>query len=144
MVPVTVLAQEQTDSPLLINEIQVANNDLYLDHANCYGGWIEIYNPSSTNQPLRNMYVSDGVNETRLLANHGSVPAKGFKVLWFDHHFNSGSFGSYSRLQMSFKLDPEGGTISLLNTDKSLITSVSYPPAIPRCSWARTQDGGEE
>ena len=144
LVPVTVLAQEQTDSPLLINEIQVANNDLYLDHANCYGGWIEIYNPSSTNQPLRNMYVSDGVNETRLLANHGSVPAKGFKVLWFDHHFNSGSFGSYSRLQMSFKLDPEGGTISLLNTDKSLITSVSYPPAIPRCSWARTQDGGEE
>lgn len=144
MLSVPVLAQEQADTALLINEVQVSNIDQYLDKANCYGGWIEIYNPSSTDKSLRNLYITDGVNETRLLSAHGNVPANGYKVLWFDHHYSTGNYGTYARAQIPFKLDAEGGTISLLDTDRTLISSVSYPPALPRCSWARTRDGGEE
>ncbi|MCR5533962.1 MAG: CotH kinase family protein [Bacteroidaceae bacterium] len=142
--PVFAYSQEPSDCPLVINEVQVANIDQYLDNANCYGGWIELYNPSDADQQLRGMYLTDGVNETRLLTAHGSVPAHGYKVLWFDHYYTTGDYGTYSRMQMNFKLEYEGGTISLLASDRSVIASVDYPPAVPRCSWARIQDGGEE
>lgn len=144
LLPVIVFAQEQNEPKLIINEIQVANLDQYLDNANCYGGWIEIYNPTSTTQSLSGMYLTDGVNQKQLLSSHGIVHAKGFCVLWFDHNSAAGNYGTNSRLQVPYKLESDGGTISLLASDKSVISSVSYPPAIPRCSWARIQDGGDE
>ena len=136
-------AQEVTDSALVINEVQVSNIDQYLDDANCYGGWIELYNPTSASQPLRGLFLSDGVSEKRLLATYGSVPAKGYKVLWFGHDSSSGNYGTAAKTQIPFKLEPEGGTISLLTSDKQVISSVTYPSGVPRCSWARTEDGGE-
>ena len=142
--PICTLAQEKTDTTLIINEVQVANLDQYLDNANCYGGWIELYNPSSVAVPLKGMYLSDGVNELRFLSSHGNVPAKGFRTLWFDHYYTDGNYGNNSRLQVPYKLEYEGGTISLLASDKSVVASVAYPPAVPRCSWARIQDGKEE
>jgi hypothetical protein len=145
LLPITmVLAQEKADTTLIINEVQVANLDQYLDNANCYGGWVELYNPSSVAIPLSGMYLSDGVNQSRLLSSHGSVPARGFKTIWFDHYYADGNYGAKSRLQMPFKLDYEGGIIRLLASDNSVISSVAYPPAYPRCSWARVRDGAEE
>ena len=144
LMPISVFAQETTDSTLVINEVQVANLDQYLDNANCYGGWVEFYNPTSVAIALKGMYLSDGVNELRFLSSHGNVPAKGFKTIWFDHYQTSGNYGNTSRLQIPYKLEYEGGTISLLASDKSVISSVAYPPAIPRCSWARVQDGKDE
>jgi len=140
----TLLSQETTDTTLVINEIQVANLDQYLDNANCYGGWIELYNPASKAVLLSSMHISDGVNDFRLSALHGNVPAKGFKTIWFDHYYSNGNYGSNARRQVPFKLEYEGGTISLLASDKSVLSSVTYPPAVPRCSWARTEDGGSE
>ena len=137
------LAQENADSTLKINEIQAANIDQYLDYANCYGGWIELYNPTSTDIALRGMYITDGETEFRFQSTNGSVPAKGFKTLWFGHSTTEGTYGTNARLQIPFKLESEGGTISLLASDKSVVTSEDYPPATPRCSWARTTDGGE-
>lgn len=144
LLPACLLAQETTGTTLVINEIQVANLDQYLDNANCYGGWVEFYNPTSEVISLKGMYLTDGVNELRFLSSHGNVPAKGFKTVWFDHYQTDGNYGTSSRLQIPYKLECEGGIISLLASDKSVISSVSYPPAVPRCSWARVQDGGEE
>ena len=142
--PTFVLAQEEADTTLVINEVQVANLDQYLDNANCYGSWVEFYNPSSVAIALKGMYLSDGVNETRLLSSHGTVPARGFKTVWFGHYQTEGNYGNSSRLQIPYKLETEGGTISLLNTDKTVASSVTYPPSVPRCSWARVKDGAEE
>ncbi len=142
--PAFVWAQDTATPELYINEIQVANFDQYLDNANCYGSWIELYNPSSQIVSLGNHYLVDGKNEYKLPAAIGKVPAGGFKVLWFDHHYSEGNYGTGSRAQIPFKLDTDGGTISLLNADRAVISSVSYPPCIARCSWARTMDGAEE
>ena len=144
LLPAMVPAQEQADASLIINEVQVANLDQYLDNANCYGSWIELYNPTNTAISLQGMYLSDGVNEMKFVAAHGSVPANKFKAFWFDHHYSEGNYGNNARRQIPFKLEYEGGTISLLSADKSVISSVTYPQAVPRCSWARTQDGGDE
>ena len=73
-VPVLATAQEADIPALFINEVQVANLDQYLDNANCYGAWIELYNPSSEDIALQGMYLSDGEN-THRLSGQGSVPA---------------------------------------------------------------------
>ena len=142
--PAFILAQETADTTLIINEVQVANLDQFLDNANCYGSWIEIYNPNDTAISLAGMHLSDGVNDMRFQSAHGNVPANGFKAFWFNHHYSEGNYGSNARRQVPYKLEPEGGTISLLASDLSVISTVDYPPSIARCSWARTQDGGDE
>ena len=144
LLPAAVLAQETDITPLIINEVQVANIDQFLDNANCYGSWIELYNPNDTAISVSGFHLTDGVNGIRLQSAHGNVPANGFKTFWFDHYYSEGNYGSNARRQIPYKLDSEGGTISLLAADSTVISSVDYPPSISRCSWARTQDGGDE
>ncbi len=144
MFSIIVSAQNGTEQTLIINEVQVANLDQFLDNSNCYGSWIELYNPTPASISLAGMYISDGVNDFRIQSAQGSIPANGFKTFWFDHYYSEGNYGSNARRQVPYKLEYEGGTISLLASDMSVISSVNYPPAVPRCSWARTQDGGEQ
>ncbi len=139
-----VMAQETADTVLIVNEVQSANIDQYLDNANCYGGWIELYNPMAEDISLQGFILTDGTQYRRLMSMHGIVPAGGFKTLWFDHNQSMGSYGTGSNRQIPFKLESEGGTISLLASDSTVISSVTYPQSIARCSWARTSDGGEE
>ena len=143
LMPATILAQESADSTLIINEVQVANLDQFLDNANCYGSWIELYNPTDAAISLNGMRLTDGENMLKFVSAHGTVPAKGFKVLWFGHYYTEGNYGTNARKQIPYKLDYEGGNISLLASDSSVISSVDYPPATARCSYARTQDGGD-
>ena len=67
----------------------------------------------------------------------GNVPAKGFKVVWL------GSNDLKSN-QAPFKLDCDGGTISISDASGALVTTQTYPEAKSRTSWARKTDGGEE
>ena len=143
--PLFAWAQDTQMPELCINEVQVSNIDQRLDYANCYGSWIELYNPTSSDISLRDFSLVDGENVFRLAAAWGTVPAGGFKLLCFDHNNSEGNYGTRSRLQIPFKLEPEGSTVSLVMTaDGTVVASASYPPAIARCSWARTTDGGEE
>ncbi len=136
----TATAQELLHT-LFINEVQVCNNDQYLDNSYNYGAWVEIYNPADTTVSLSRMYITNGMEEYRLLSSQGSVPAKGFKVLWFDHNSKYGNFGGKSSLQIPFKLNAEGGCVCLKTSNKELIDSVAYPKPTPRCSYARTING---
>ncbi len=148
MVQALPMSGQQT-SRLLINEVEVANIDAYIDPSFNYGGWIELYNAGSSAQSLVGMQLrhtdSEGVVSVhRLSSTHGTVQAGGFVNLWFDHNSADGYFGSGAAQQVRYKLDPDGGLLELLATNGSLIDAVSYPAAIARCSWARTTDGGSE
>lgn len=136
---------------LIINEVMPANLGEVLDPSCNYGGWIELYNPGTTAVSLSGMTLTDHKGHThKLTAKHGSVPAKGFKNLWFGHYGSdtapNGSPASYGTAryanQIDFKLDCDGGTITLTKSGKEQ-ASLTYPAAISRCSWARTTDGGE-
>lgn len=129
-----------TAESLVINEVQSANIDMFVDPSFNYGPWIELYNPTDNAVSLNGLYISDDdTNLTKYnLGNRGTLPSKGYRVLWFDHYNNQ--FPS----QINFKLDFDGGTIYISNSAGEIIASQDYPMAIPRTSYARLTDGGDE
>lgn len=139
---VTVTKSTPTAENIIINEIQSANIDMYVDPSYNYGGWVELYNPTSKAVSLNNLYISDDANNLtkfNLGRNRGVIPANGYHVLWFDHY----NF-HYSPSQIDFKLDYDGGAIYLSDSEGNLITSFEYPVGVARTSYARTSDGGDE
>ncbi|MBO7137220.1 MAG: lamin tail domain-containing protein, partial [Bacteroidaceae bacterium] len=134
-------------SKLLINEIQVGNIDQYIDYSYNYGAWAEFYNPTAENIQLDGLYVSDDINDPfkfQLPTGTGVVKAGDYKVIYFDHNSADGTFGDTAYKQVRFKLDSDGGTLYLFDTDGSLLASADYPELITRCSWARMKDGSKE
>lgn len=133
---------------LLINEIQVANTDQFIDPSYNYGGWMEVYNSSDNFISLKGLVVRNTneegkVEQYMLTASHGSVPAHGFSVLWFDHNSVDGYFGGKASSQIPYKLDADGGVLELLDAYGNLIDVVEYPQCVARCSWMRQTDGAK-
>lgn len=131
-----------------INEIHVANIDQFIDNSYNYGGWIELYNTSTALHSLDKAKIrhtdADGISEEEILnMGHGLLGSHGFACLWFDHNSADGVYGGKSHLQIPFKLDPDGGTLELIDSEGTVIDQVNYPPAIARCSYARTSDGND-
>ena len=129
-----------TSESLIINEIQVANIDMYVDPSFNYGAWVELYNPTSKAVSLNGLYISDDASNLtkHQLRNIGTLPAKGYRVLWFDH------YSRWAPTQVDFKLDFDGGTIYLTSSDGEVIASQDFPMAVPRTSYARNTDGTGE
>ncbi len=135
---VTVSKNTEGITSLIINEIQSCNIDMFVDPSFNYGSWIELYNPTDKAISLYNLHVSDeatNLKKFRLTIGNGTVPAKGFKTVWFDHNEVNAS-------QVDFKLDFDGGSIFLSDSEGNLITNQDYPVGVPRTSYARTTDGG--
>ena len=134
---------------IVVNEVQVANVDRFIDPSFNYGAWVELYNTTAdtlylTNCTLRHTDAEGTMKQQKLTALHGMLLPHGFCNLWFDHNYKDGYYGSGSKQQIPFKLDMDGGTIELLDAVGGLLEAIVYPPAIPRCSFARLTDGGTE
>ncbi len=137
----------QTPESVVINEIMVANVDMFLDKSYDYGGYVELYNPTDLPVRLLNMYVSDDPAEPlkfRLKAANGVIPAHGFATVWFDHNDADGDYMAGAMAQVPWKLSYNGGTVCFSDKDGNVIASQAYPAGITRVSYARKTDGGEE
>ena len=125
---------------LVINEVMAANVGTALSPATNFDSWIELYNPGDEAVNLSGLFLSDDAADLRrwqLPQGMGSVPPKGFKVVWL------GS-SDIKATQAPFKLDCDGGTIYLSDDSGELLCSETYPQAMSRTAWARTTDGGDE
>ena len=125
---------------LVINELMASNAGSVMSPAYNFDSWIELYNPTSQAIDLSGMYLSDDADNLKrwqMPNNVGSVPAKGFRVVWL---------GSDEILtnQAPFKLDCDGGIIFLSDRSGQVVTSASYPEALSRTAWARKTDGGDD
>lgn len=128
---------------IIINEIMAANVDVYRDPSTNFGPWVELYNPTEESIALGGLYVSDDLNnlkKNQLRKTYGTLPAKGFAILNFDHH---DIWTSKSYRQIDDKLNCEGGTI-IISDGENILAMQEYPQAIGRVSYARTTDGGSE
>lgn len=123
-----------------INEIMPANAWGFMDASYNFGGWVEIYNDAYVAQSLYGYYLSlygDSLKQFRITDLTATVPARGYWVIYFDHH-------DMASLQVDDKMDCEGGTVYLTNRMGDLVESVSYPEQITNTSWARLTDGTGE
>ncbi|MBR6371269.1 MAG: CotH kinase family protein [Bacteroidaceae bacterium] len=135
----------KADSPvepaLVINEIMTANIDMFLDPSLNYGSWIELFNPTDADINISGWYLSDDpadLQQFPLGSRKRIVPAHGFLNLWMGH------VDDYCLDQLDFSLRNEGGSITLSDTEGNPVSEVWYPQSLPRISWARTEDGGED
>ncbi len=137
---ITVEANEVSPQAVIINEVQQANIDMFIDPSFNYGGWIELYNSTDASVVLDGLYVQDDQGHRFPLSStrNGTIPAKGFLAIWFDH------FSWWTPKTTNFKLDSDGGYIAISNEQGTVLSEYSYPPAIPRTSYARKTDGGSE
>ena len=135
-------ALAQDAQGLVINEVMVANIDMFLDPSFNYGSWIELYNPTGQAVSVAGLYLSSDEGQPfmcQLPAAMPKVPAKGFLTLWFGHRED------YCPLQIEdVSLDSDGGFIGLFDKAGCELASVLYPESLPRISYARTADGGQE
>ena len=125
---------------LIINEFMASNTGEVMSPAINFDSWIEIYNPGETAVNMGGMFLSvdpDNQYQWQMPSNMGSVPAKGFKVIWLGSN-------EIKDNQAPFKLDCDGGTVYLSDKNGDLITKQNYPEAMSRTAYARKTDGGDE
>ena len=139
-ITITVGRNQATTGSLVINEIMVSNVDEYLSGAFNFDGFIELYNPTDRAVELSGLKVSNPANGEgpwTTPGNMGIVPAKGFRLIWFDSN-------GIDQKNAPFKLDVDGGTISIADASGTVIAEENYPAGIERVSYARSQDGTGE
>ena len=123
---------------VVINELMASNAGSVMSPATNFDSWVEFYNPSDQNVNLAGMYLCDDADHSwQMPSNIGSIPAKGYKVVWM------GSNDIKSN-QAPFKLDCDGGTIILKDKNGTVVDNLQYPSAMSRTAYARTTDGGNE
>ena len=125
---------------VVINELMASNAGTAISPATNFDSWVELYNPSEQAINLGGMYLSNNPDNLKLWqfpSDIGTIPAKGFKVIWLGSNDINPS-------QAPFKLDCDGGTICLSDKSGQIVTSETYPEAKSRTSYARTTDGGNQ
>ena len=138
-ITITVREGEIDTKAFVINEIMASNIDQFISPAFNFDGWIELYNPTNSNATLVGLYLSDeasNLTKWKMPASVGYIPAKGYKVIWFDSN-------DIAPQNAPFKLDTDGGTIYLSTAGGTLIASQTYPAGKERVSYARMTDGSE-
>ena len=94
---------------IVINELMASNAGMVMSPATNFDSWIELYNPSEQDVNLAGFYLSNDESNPmkwQIPNDIGSVPAKGFKVIWLGSN-------DIKETQAPFKLDCDGGDIYL-------------------------------
>ena len=132
-----IFGYKATEGSLIINEIMASNVDEFLSPAFNYDGWMELYNPTDKAVELAGLQLSapdNGEGPWTMPKSMGVVPAKGFRVVWFDSN-------DIAPTNAPFKLDTDGGSILITDENGNEIVSQQYPASMERISYARTTDG---
>ncbi len=121
-------------SQIRLNEIMSNNVSFIMDDAYNYSMWVEVYNTSATDiQDLNDYYFTDNLSEpTKWNPQSRKVLANGYDTLWFERDDRVG--------HASFKLEPEGGTLYLLNHSLQVVDFVVYQAQYRNISYGRQTD----
>ena len=129
--------------PVIINELMSKNNNYILDQNGDDSDWIELYNPTGTNQDLINIYISDKSSIPGLYhLKDLTIPANGHLMLWA-----SSDTGQYDN-HLPFKLSGNGETVKLYSKESNgsfvSIDEIKFPAAGTDQSFGRKYDGSAQ
>jgi spore coat protein CotH len=126
-----------SDAPIVINEVMASNTTYVADAAGEFDDWIELYNKSNTAVDISGYTLTDN----DLIPTKFKIPANtimqpnSYLIIWADEN------GSQGNLHASFKLSSTGETVSLLNTQKEIINTVTYGQQVTDSGFARIPNG---
>ena len=131
---------------LKFTEVCVANIDQTIDFSCNYGSWVELCNDGETDVSLDGWYISDdAANLTKhRLSGYGVLKPGEYRAIFFGHNAADGVYGPDASRQVRFKLNRKGGSLFLSENGTKADLSLSYPPSIPRCSYARVHLQADE
>lgn len=122
---------------LKINEIMSNNVSAVLDDAYNYSMWVELYNPSTISYDQSIYYFTDDLTQPKKWKPASKAIAPGaFGLLWFEHDNRAG--------HATFKLEPEGGKLYMLNAVAQVVDSVVYPAQYRNISYGRKTDNAND
>jgi hypothetical protein len=139
------VAPNPAATTLRINEVVSSNKNSIADYQGDHGDWIEIYNTSSTAPVnLKNILIASGSTTWQFPDNDNiTIAPRGYLVIFCDGKntvVNRG--GGVYEVHTSFNISSSGEALTLYNTDRSVIDTLTMP-GVPRdCSYGRYTDGG--
>lgn len=128
---------------LVINEIMAVNDKTIKDGFGEAEDWIELYNGGDKEINIGGMYFSDDPLKPwkyQIPTNNKSYTAiapKGRMIIWADSDDEQGT------RHLSFRMDAQGGSISIYNRDTVLIDRVNYRKQNEDISFGRETDGSK-
>ena len=132
---------------LRINEIMSNNVSAVMDEYYNYRMWVELYNMGDDVEDQGDYYFTDDLSQPEQWKPLSKeIPAKGFSVFWFERSgdeklsdigIEPDDLSAYS----TFKLDPGGGVLYLLDETGNIIDQVYYPAQYRNVSYGRLEDG---
>ena len=130
-------------TPVRINEISAASGAFVNDHFK-KSAWVELYNTTGAPLDVEGMYISDNPakpKKCKITKGEGGattvIPANGHLLVWCDKREPAGE------LHASFKLDEEGGSVTITAADESWADTLSYPPHSGSTTAGRYPDGAD-
>ena len=121
---------------LKISEIIPNNVSAVMDESYNYSMCVELYNYGPKVELLDNYYFTDDLTKPKKWNPKSQwIPAGQFKVLWFERE----ELANHA----SFKLEPGGGKLFLLDKNANIVDQVSYNKQFRNISYGRTDDVGD-
>ena len=133
-----VLLPVLANSQLKINEIMPKNVSGIMDDSYNCSMWVELFNTSKTTSYDQGLYYfTDKLKDPKKWKPEaGLIAPEGFSILWFER--------PEIKNHATFKLEPSGGKLYLLNEELQVVDSVIYPAQYRNVSYGRKTDGVDE
>ena len=135
---VFILSTTFIKSQLFINEVMPSNVSVRIDDLYDFpDSWIELYNSGTETINIKGYSFTDKSSDITkwTVPVNCFISPKGYKLIYFDKE-NIG-------LHANFRLDINGGTISMYSPDRKLVDKFSYTKEAYNTSFARVPDGGQ-
>lgn len=131
--------------PVMVNEVS-GDNSIYVNDYYKKNDWVELYNTTNSPIDVEGMYLSDDLASPLKykISKNGTnvatvIPAHGHLVVWCDKLATTGQ-----GLHASFKIDGNGGVISLMAADQSWTDTLFYHAHNGYTTVGRYPNGGKE
>jgi spore coat protein CotH len=124
-------------SPVVINELVASNTATAADPQGEFEDYVELRNVTDQEVDLSGRYLSDKPSNPRKWSfpQGTTIPAGGFLIVWLDEDSTA-----TPGLHASFKLDKDGESLALVDTDTNLnllLDSTTFGPLGADQAWAR-------
>ncbi len=127
-----------TQNDLAINEYTADNQTGILNENGKNRDWIEVFNKTSNALGLKNIYLSDDINDLQKwkFPDIAFIPANGFLLVWADD--KDSTLIDY---HTNFNLSAYGDSVFMVNDSFAFADSSTFSAFITDYSYARCPDG---